>query len=250
MTAVIGFLAGVIGAWFPLEPVQVPDCSVLFITDTHGPAASNAPLVQALLEEDGISAVLHGGDVADAEDLYGSWFDTPFRPVEEHWPFWVASGNHDATDAGTKTAFDSRFPVLPTRLPCGSYAEIYIMPWAPSIADIEWFKDSVESSTAKWRVLVIHRPVWPVNGSNARLRRELEPVLSRIDLVLSGHEHVSSDSMHEVGGSVVRQIIEVSGPKKYECPEHSAMSCAAGQTAYWRLDFYADDLRASRTIVP
>lgn len=250
MTSIVTLLISIAVSWFPVENPRVPDCSALFVTDTHGPADENAALVQALLEEDGISVVLHGGDVADAADLYGPWFDVPFRPVQERWGFWAASGNHDAADAETEAAFSFRFPVLPTRLPCGLYGEIYILPWSPTDGDVEWLADKVTSSGIPWIVLVIHRPVWPVDGGNAALREKLMPILPYIDIILSGHEHVSSDSVHDVGGLSVRQIIEVSGPKKYDCPEHPAVPCTAGQTAYWRLDFYADELRASRTIVP
>ena len=232
-----------------VHATEQPDvCSVLFMSDTHGPAASNEALVDALLAEDGITAVLHGGDVADAADLYGPWWDDPFRDVEARWPFYVAQGNHDATSVGTKAAFAARFPVLPARLECGA-AEIYILPYWPSVADVAWLTEQVTTSTAAWRVLVVHRPVWPVNRGNAGLRGALWPVLPRIDLVLSGHEHVSSDSTHEVGSAQVRQIIEVSGSKKYECPVHPVATCEAGETAYWRLDFYEDEIRASRQVI-
>lgn len=230
-----------------LEP---PGCSMLFVSDTHGPAAENAALVEAMVAEEGVHAVLHGGDVADAADLYAPWFDVPFRPVEERWNVWAASGNHDAADAETRAAFGSRFSGLPTRFPCGAYAEIYILPWAPTAADIAWFTDAVEGSAAHshWRVLVIHRAPWPVGGGNARLRDALLPALAHIDLVLSGHDHVSSDSVHDVDGHPVRQIIEVSGPKKYQCPAR-ADGCIEDETAYWRIGFYENEIRTSRRVV-
>jgi len=226
--------------WAAYAVLRSPECSVIVLFDTHGPAASNGALVRAMLAEDGLSAVLHAGDVADSADLYGPWFDEPFRDAVARWPFYAAGGNHD-----DPPSFAARFPSLPTRLACGP-ADIYLLPWSPSDADVAWLGNHVAASTSAFRVLVVHRAVWPVDGGNADLREALMPILPRIDLVLSGHEHVSSDVVHDVGGHPVRQIVDVSGPKKYECPASPAAPCVSGETAYWRLDFYADEIAATR----
>lgn len=228
--------------WAAHAALRSPECSVLFVSDTHGPAASNAALVRSMLLEDRISAVLHAGDVFDSDELAAPWFDEPFRDAVARWPWYAASGNHDMDSAD---AFASRFPALPARLACGP-ADIYLLPWDPTDDDVAWLESKVAASTASYRVLVVHRAVWPVDGGNAALREALAAVLPRIDLVLSGHEHVSSDAMHDVGGHQVRQIVEVSGPKKYECPASPAAPCVSGETAYWRLDFYADGISATR----
>lgn len=214
-------------------------CSVLFISDTHGPAAANEALVREMLTEDGIDAVLHAGDVADASDLYGPWFDEPFRDAIARWPWYVSSGNHDETDDGTKAAFDERFPSLPAKFSCGP-AEVYLLPWSTTADDIAWLSWQVAFSEAKWRVLLVHRPVWPIDGGNAATRAELEPILPWIDLVLAGHGHIGSDSVHVVGRASVRQIVVVSGPKKY----------APGPSSFWRLGFSEDGIEATSVIVP
>jgi len=228
--------------WAAHAAVRTPDCSLLFVSDTHGPAASNSALVRAMLLEDGISSVLHAGDVFDSDELAAAWFDEPFRDAVARWPFYVAEGNHDMV---APEAFAARFPVLPARLSCGS-AEVYLLPWSATDADAAWLAARIAASTAAWRVLVTHRAPWPVAGGNAAVREALAAVLPRIDLVLSGHEHVSSDAVHDVGGYPVRQIVEVSGPKKYGCPARPAAPCVSGETAYWRLDFYPDEIVASR----
>jgi predicted phosphodiesterase len=231
--------------WAVNAAVRTPDCSLLFVSDTHGPAASNAALVRALLLEDGISAVLHAGDVFDSDDLAAAWFDEPFRELVARLPFYVAAGNHDMDAA---QAFAARFPALPARLVCG-HAEVYMLPWSATDADVAWLAAHVAASAAPWRVLVTHRAVWPVGGGNAGMREALAVVLPRIDLVLSGHEHVSSDAVHMVGAHPVRQIIEVSGPKKYSCPDSPSAPCVSGETAYWRLDFYPDEVVATRRVI-
>jgi predicted phosphodiesterase len=229
--------------WVVHAATRSPDCSVLVLFDTHGPAAGNVKLVAALLREQNVSAVIHAGDVADSADLYGPWFDVPFREVVARWPFYVASGNHD--DA---TEFASRFPALPVRLICGS-AEIYFLPWGADQHDIDWVASKVRDSSAPTKILVSHRPVWPVEGGGAALRGMLLPILPYFQLVIAGHEHVFSDSEHVIGGTPVRQIIDVSGPKKYDCPAAPVLSCTAGQTAYWRLDFYDNEIKATRRVV-
>lgn len=234
--------------WIAHAALRKPTCSFLFITDTHGPAVDNAPLVRALLGESGISFVAHGGDVADSADLFQSWWDLPFRDVIARWRVLAAAGNHDYDTGLSSGAFAERFGILPRSVSCGS-VDVYFLPWEANRFDAEWLLAAVKASTAQWKVLVTHRPVWPVaSGGGAALRGLLLPALPYIDLVLAGHEHVYQETSHEVGGRVVRQIIDVSGPKKYACPA-TADGCTSGQTAYLRIDAYDDELRVVRKVV-
>ncbi len=230
--------------WAAHAALIKPTCSFLFITDTHGPAADNAALVQAMLGERNISFVAHGGDVADSADLFPAWWDRPFASVRSSWPVYAAAGNHDYEDGLTSGAFAARFGILPRAVSCGN-VDVFFLPWQANRFDAEWLLGRLRSSKARWHVLVTHQPVWPVSGGGAALRGLLLPCLPYIDLVLAGHEHIAQDTTHDIAGHAVRQIIDVSGPKKYPCPI-GAEGCTGDETAYWRIDAFDDELRLSR----
>lgn len=232
--------------WAVQAAVRKATCSVLFVTDTHGPAASNEALVRAMLTESGISRVAHAGDVFDSADLATAWWDRPFADVVQRWPVDAASGNHDVADAASSAAFTARFGLLPKAVTCGN-AEFFFLPWDADRQDAEWVHSRARASHAKWKVLVTHRPIWDVDGTGTRLRGLVLSALSYIDLVLAGHEHVAYDTWHNVGGHPVHQIIDVSGPKKYVC--NDVEGCVEGETAYWRIDFFDDEIVAERRVV-
>src|SRR5690606_13129966 len=62
-----------------------------------------------------------------------------------------------------------------------------------SLSQIEWLDDELASSTAQWKIVAMHHPVYSsgLHGSTDRLNEFLEPVLinRKVDLVLAGHDH-------------------------------------------------------------
>ncbi len=227
--------------------LRTPLCSVLFVTDTHGSAEANRPLVAAMLTESGVDRVVHAGDIADAPEFWNPWWDVGFREVIDRWPVDAAPGNHDYEEDANRAEFTRRFGLLPRAVTCGN-AEFFFLPWYTDRADADWVYGRARASRATWKVLVTHQPVWGVDGSGASLRGKLLPALGYIDLVLAGHQHVAQDSYHDVAGHTVRQIIDVSGPKKYDCPA-DAQGCTADETAYWLFSFYEDEIVATRKVV-
>jgi len=204
-----------------------PTCSFLYITDTHGAAIHNRSLVAAVLTENGIDFVVHGGDIADTPSLFRAWWDVPFAAVWERWSIYAAEGNHDV-EMDDGAAFLDRFEEPPYVVECGN-AEVFILPWATR-GVVDWLGEHVSRSTAQVRIMVVHRPIWPLSGGELpRLPTD------GFQLVLAGHEHVYQDSVH----GDVRQIIEVSGPKKNDCPAEAA-GCVADSTGYDRVDVFAD----------
>jgi predicted phosphodiesterase len=229
--------------WLAHAALSRPNCSFLFISDTHGPVAPNRVLAQTMLTESDISFVVHGGDVADNADLFTSWWDSPFADVINEWAIIGVPGNHDISTSAGAAEQEERFGLVPRSYICGE-AELFLMPWTVTRETAEWLWAAVQRSQAHFKILVIHKPVWPVHDDDARQRDLLMPVLDRIDLVLSGHDHVFQDSRH----GRVRQIIETSGPKKYECPA-SASGCVADTTGYIRVDVMEDGLRVTRKVI-
>ncbi|MFH1474873.1 MAG: metallophosphoesterase [Chloroflexota bacterium] len=230
--AAFGAGIGILGYW--IWKIHAPESVLLFITDTHGSAVSNAALADALRAEVGVTAILHGGDVADTPELFPTWWDRPFRNLPA--PVRGARGNHDDPDE-----FARRFGRhTPLRLPG---VDVFFLPWGWRSAAAETLARQIASSTARHRILVVHKPILPDGGWEMLL-----PSLERIDLVLAGHEHVFADQSFPVGDRFVRQIVEVSGPKKYRCRDVRP-DCLEGTTGYLRIEA-GRDLVVERRVLP
>lgn len=215
----------------------------LFITDTHGSANINTLLVKALLREPDVDFVVHGGDIADGEQWWTTWWDTPFKGLIDRYPVYPVTGNHDM-DA--LTGFNRRFPgrSSPYKVSFPG-VDLFFIPWGAGSSAAAWLDQATLASTAPCKILVTHRPLWPAQGSGSNLPTLLAGSLPRLDLVLAGHNHVSQD--RTVNG--LRQIIAISGPKKYTC-NADATGCVNGQTDYWRIEVGRDGVyHAIRKVV-
>lgn len=216
-----------------------PRTTFLYITDTHGAASANQALVRAMLREAKVDFVIHGGDIADNEGLWSAWWDVPFALVVQRWHIYAVDGNHDP-----ETGFRQRFPWPPYKL-SKKGVDIFFLPWSIGSSIATWLDRETAASTARFRILVTHRPLWSASGEGSNLPAVLSASLPRIDLVLAGHNHVFWDSVHNVGGHAVRQIIEKSGPKNYIC-NPSAVGCRERSTGFLRVEVYDDRINVER----
>lgn len=83
---------------------------------------------------------------------------------------------------------------------------------------VAWLDDALRSSTAKWKIVMAHHPIWSSSGSKfeqARvLRRMLLPTLCRYaDVYLVGHEHTleihTDDCKAALGKETPRPLVEI-----------------------------------------
>ncbi len=233
-----------------VKATVAPRAVLLFVSDTHGPATSNAELARQLAAEPGVAAILHGGDIADAPELWRAWWDVPFAALRN---VVAVPGNHDVASVDQQREFRRRFGTLPRKVTVGN-VDVLCLPWAPTWDDARWLREQVAASTARFRVLLLHHPLWSAaDGSfedrtTTGIRAKLSDALPRIDLVLAGHDHVYWDSTHEVTGGQVRQIIVGSGPKLYAC-DARAVGCVSGERSYLRIEATDDELRVERKVV-
>lgn len=227
-----------------------PEAVLLFVSDTHGPLGAEKALVARLQAEDAADAFLHAGDIVDGELGAAGWasrWDAAFRSVPGPW--YAASGNHDVETEAGLAAFHARFGRLPRAVRVGS-VDVFLLPWNHGAGSAAWLAEKVQAGGARWRVLVTHRSLWSVKAGetdDAAAIERLRPALSRIDLVLSGHEHVRAVLEREVDGHRIRQVVEVSGPKHYACG--GAPECVSGESGYTRIVAYEDELRLDRVVV-
>jgi 3',5'-cyclic AMP phosphodiesterase CpdA len=157
----------------------------------------------------GVVAML--GDICyygSIEDRFHDVFIRPMSPlIDADVRFELAIGNHDGglhySDASLDE-IDAQLDRLGT--PARYYAArhgpadfFYLDSSEPGFFDggtlsqIRWLDDELASSTAQWKVVAMHHPVYScgLHGPTARLTEFLEPVLRRhhVDLVLCGHDH-------------------------------------------------------------
>lgn len=62
-------------------------------------------------------------------------------------------------------------------------------------AQAGWFENDLRSSTAKWKIVVMHHPLYSSgkkHGPNLKLRRKIEPLLTqyKVNVVFAGHDHI------------------------------------------------------------
>jgi len=151
------------------------------------------------------------GDICyygSVKDRFHDVFIRPMTPlIDADVTFELAIGNHDGglhySDASLEE-IDATLDRLGT--PARYYTTthgpaqfFYIDSSEPGFFDdgaltqIEWLDDELASSTAQWKIVAMHHPVYScgLHGPTARLREFLEPVLRAraVDLVLCGHDH-------------------------------------------------------------
>jgi acid phosphatase len=221
-------------------------------------AAMNASFVISVGDnfyEDGVSGVDDPQWKTSFEDVYAA----PSLQV----PWYVALGNHDYhgdsqaqidyTARSRRWRLPSRWHKLSDTAPDGATVEIFILDTSPLIsayyadgakkvkvagqdtkAQLAWFEDAVASSTADWKIVVGHHPVWPQRksssggeGPSPDMLTSIDPVLQRhrIPLYLNGHDH---DLQHVA-----------KGPTNYVCTgagSRTRTSCEMGGSDFCSVD--------------
>jgi hypothetical protein len=121
-------------------------------------------------------------------------FEMPYKPIlDAGIKFYAALGNHDDPAQRFYKPFnmegkryysfrkgDVEFFVLDST---------YMSP-----AQLDWLKDALPKSDAKWKIPYMHHPLYSSgekHGSETDLRTLIEPLFlaNGVDLVLAGHEH-------------------------------------------------------------
>ena len=163
--------------------------------------------------------LLIGGDLINNGDDFPEWmeFFTAAGGVLANLTLMPAMGNHDNTD-GYKEMF-----VLPQNGPENSKEQFYSFDYNDAhftVLDsntvfreenIEWLKADLEGTKKKWKIVMLHHPIYPANNASRdltraeNLQREIAPILEKngVDLVLMGHQHVFYRSYPMKEGKIV-----------------------------------------------
>jgi tartrate-resistant acid phosphatase type 5 len=137
--------------------------------------------------------------VESPSDLHWqSWWDHLYNPLGIQ--FYATLGNHDwgyPESPAAEVLYASRSPSW--RMPATYYTftagpvQFFALDTEGlSLRQLMWLEDALEKSTARWKVVYAHHPVYSAgeHGDNPELIEKLLPVLrGRADVYLAGHDH-------------------------------------------------------------
>jgi 3',5'-cyclic AMP phosphodiesterase CpdA len=170
------------------------------------------------------------------KDIYGSL----------NLPFYPSLGNHDY--AGNEQAQIDYSLADPTWRMAGRYysvafpegngspvVEIFVFDTENfDGAAQQWMEDAIDASSAVWKVLAMHVPIISVgpHGDDERnLNNALIPIIcNKIDLVLSGHDHIFAHLRETVLGCPIEQlVIGTGGAGLYDADETDPRLLSSGE---------------------
>ena len=227
--------------WFDFRTHQTgsdhfPFMFVGDVQDTIGGIA-NRLLLEAWAHHPDVEFMVCGGDLTE-RPANQYWAET-FRTIDsigQFMPILNIAGNHDYLK-GVIQHLERRFPLVFSYFLDSKVGDnmVYTLKYGNTqlfVLDTnreffylwtqrQWLKRQLESSDAKWKILILHHPLYSVKGKNNTIQRWLFDDLVRlygVDLVLQGHEHAYARmTVHDEAGNAIPPVYTVShcSPKNY-----------------------------------
>lgn len=227
--------------WFsftthPLRPKRFSFMFVGDVQDTIGGIA-NRLLLDAWGHHPDTEFLVCGGDLIErpANQYWAETFGT-LDSIGQSMPILNVTGNHDYFK-GVIQRLERRFPLVFSyfldskvddnmiyTLNYGD-AQIFVLDsnreffylWTQR----QWLKQQLEQSKAKWKILVLHHPLYSIKGGNNKVQQWMFDDLVRdygIDLVLQSHEHAYARmTAHDDLAGAIAPVYTIShcSPKNY-----------------------------------
>ena len=227
--------------WFTFKtyPEQRDLFSFLFVGDVQDTIGgiANRLLRDALAHHPECEFLVCGGDLIE-------------RPTNQHWaetfltldsigqamPILNATGNHDYLK-GIIQRLERRFPLVFSYFLDSKVGDnmVYTLNYCNAQLFVldsnreffylwtqrQWLEEQLSQSRAKWKILVLHHPLYSVKGKNNAIQRWMFDDLVQkygVDLVLQGHEHAYARmTAHYKNGVPSTPVYTVShcSPKTY-----------------------------------
>lgn len=162
-----------------------------------------------VLQRENAEFVIFGGDVIERglEKFWAKFF-TDLDTFAHQKPILAIPGNHEYRK-GFDRKLDARFAgVFPyfQKFPAGENhcatfkfknAQFFLLDsnndFLQQFSQRNWLKTELEKSTARWKIVVLHHPIFSLRGkfTNIDTRLIFNPLFEKfgVNLVLSGHEH-------------------------------------------------------------
>ena len=177
------------------------------VQDTIGGMA-NRFLRDALTHHPECEFLVCGGDLTErpANQYWAETFRT-LDSIGQSMPILNVTGNHDYFK-GIIQRLERRFPLVFSYFLDSKIGDNMV--YTLNYGDVQlfvldsnreffylwtqhqWLKEQLAQSKAKWKILILHHPLYSVKGKNNAIQRWMFDGLVReygVDLVLQGHEH-------------------------------------------------------------
>jgi predicted phosphodiesterase len=224
---------------FRTWPSDRKECSFLFVGDVQDTVGgmANQILREALERHPASEFLVCGGDLTERPTIQ-HWRET-FRDVDsvaQAMPLLAVTGNHDYLK-GVIMQLERRFPLTFSYFLDSKVADnqVYTLCYGPIqfflldsnrefpylYTQRKWLKQQLAESSAKWKILVLHHPLYSIKGNNNLIQRWMFNDLVEkygVDLVLQGHEHAYARmTLHDEDGQPATPVYTVShcSPKNY-----------------------------------
>lgn len=206
------------------------------VQDTLGGQA-NRYLKEALRRNPSAEFVVCGGDLTERPT--NQHWDETFRDIDsvgQHLPLLAVTGNHDYLK-GLIMRLERRFPLVFSYFLDSKIADnlVYTLCYGPVqfflldsnrelpylLTQRHWLEKQLRQSTARWKIVVLHHPLFSIKGNNNLIQRWMfNDLIERygVDLVLQGHEHAYARmTRHTDDGRPTTPVYTVShcSPKNY-----------------------------------
>lgn len=215
------------------------DFSFLYVGDVQDSigGAANRFLREAFSRHPQSEFLVCGGDLTD-RPTNQHWTET-FRDLDsigQHVPLLCVTGNHDYLK-GVIMRLERRFPLTLSYFLDSKIDDnmVYTLRYGPAqfflldsnreffylSTQRSWLKRQLEASTAKWKIVVLHHPLFSIKGYNNLIQRWMFNDIIEdygVDLVLQGHEHAYARmTRHDDNDQPVTPVYTVShcSPKNY-----------------------------------
>ena len=135
---------------------------------------------------------LYGSENANA---YIAKFERPYKPLlDAGVKFYAALGNHDEPSQRLYDKFNMGEKRYYTHGHGGDVEFFVLDSTYMTPQQIDWLKDELEKSDAKWKIPYMHHPMYSSgekHGSERDLQALVEPLFLEhgVDVVFAGHEH-------------------------------------------------------------
>ena len=225
--------------WYDFNTYASEGVSFIYVGDVQDTigGAANRFLREAFCRHPQSKFLVCGGDLTE-RPTDQHWAET-FRDLDsigQHVPLLCVTGNHDYLK-GVIMRLERRFPLTLSYFLDSKIDDnmVYTLRFGPAqfflldsnreffylATQRSWLKRQLEASTAKWKIVVLHHPLFSIKGNNNLIQRWMFDDLIEdygVDLVLQGHEHAYARmTRHDDNGQPVTPVYTVShcSPKNY-----------------------------------
>ncbi len=212
--------------------------SFLYVGDVQDTikGQTNRLLKEAFRRNPDAEFLVCGGDLTE-RPTHQYWQETfdGLDSICQYKPLLNVTGNHDYLK-GVIAELELRFPLIFSYFLDSKVGDnmVYTMTYGNAqffVLDSNreffylwtqrsWLKDKLSQSTAKWKILVIHHPLYSIKGNNLIQKWMFNGLVQEygVDLVLQGHEHAyARRTMKNEDGTATTPIYTIShcSPKNY-----------------------------------